>query len=202
MLQSRMRFGDVSQSPKRAPATKILLVPRPLAGLFYLVCLEISDLVHERLLGLIEPVIEALGYELVLLEYSPGGGASVLRLYIDSPGGINVNDCTRVSREVSGVMEVEDPIRGAYQLEVSSPGLDRPLAKAAHYERFMGLQAKVQLLAPRENSRGRRRYAGVILAVTGHSVTLDTADGHIEFEFSEIERARLVPDFEQGTADS
>jgi len=159
--------------------------------------------VHHQILDLLEPVLESLGFELVLLEYSPSLGASVLRLYIDSPGGITVKDCTRVSREVSGVMDVEDPIRGAYQLEVSSPGLDRPLAKASHYERFIGEQAKVQLFAPRANGgKGQRRFAGVIKSVSPHSVSLDTKEGLIEFEFSEIERARLVPDYEQGNAGS
>ena len=159
-------------------------------------------MVNEKLLALLEPVIESLGYELVLLEYSAGHRASVLRLFIDSPGGITLDDCTRVSREVSGVLDVEDPIKGAYQLEVSSPGLDRPLATPSHYERFMGEQAKLQLFAARENTKGRRRYVGEIKAVGPHSVTLDTEFGMIEFEFSEIERARLVPDYEQGNAGS
>lgn len=161
-------------------------------------------MLRERLTELLEPVIEALGYELVLLEYSPSRGASMLRIYIDSPGGINVDDCARVSREVSGVMDVEDPIQGAYQLEVSSPGLDRPLVKVEHYERFIGQQARVQLLAPRESGKaGRRRYVGAIASVTAHSVTLHTPEeGPVEFEFSEIERARLVPEYEQGTVGS
>lgn len=149
---------------------------------------------------MLEPVIEALGYELVLLELSSGRSSSLLRLYIDAPAGITVHDCSRVSREVSSVMDVEDPIRGAYQLEVSSPGLDRPLVKVAHYERFMGQRAKVQMLVPASN--GRRRFAGVISAVNEHAVTLDTEDGPVELEFSEIERARLVPDFERENADS
>lgn len=157
-------------------------------------------MLQERLNDLLEPVIVAMGYELVLLELNSGRGSSLLRLYIDAPAGVNLKDCTRVSREVSSVLDVEDPIRGAYQLEVSSPGLDRPLVKVAHYERFMGQQAKVQLLVP--SSSGRRRFVGAICAVNERAVTLDTADGRIELEFSEIERARLVPDFERENADS
>lgn len=157
-------------------------------------------MLQEKLNTLLEPVIEALGFELVLLELNSGRGSSLLRLYIDSPAGITVKDCTQVSREVSSVMDVEDPIRGAYQLEVSSPGLDRPLTKVAHYERFMGEQAKIQLLAP--SASGRRRFVGAICAVNERAVTLDTADGQVELEFSEIERARLVPDFERESADS
>ena len=162
-----------------------------------------DDLLRERLIDLLEPVIEALGYELVLLEYSPSRGASLLRLYIDAAGGINVDDCARVSREVSGVLDVEDPIQGAFQLEVSSPGIDRPLAKVEHFQRFMGEQVKLQLLAPRDvGPAGRRRFMGAIAAVSPKSVTLDTPDGVFEFEFSEIERARLVPDYEQGNVGS
>lgn len=157
-------------------------------------------MLQERLNALLEPVVEALGYELVLLELNSGRGSSLLRLYIDSPAGITLEDCTRVSREVSGVLDVEDPIKGAYQLEVSSPGLDRPLAKVTHYERFKGHQAKIQLLAP--SSSGRRRFVGEIGAVNERSVTLNTVDGPVELEFSEIERARLVPDFERENADS
>lgn len=162
-------------------------------GLFSFI--SVVRVLQERLTALLEPVIEALGYELILLELHAGRGSSLLRLYVDSPGGITVKDCTRVSREVSSVMDVEDPIQGAYQLEVSSPGLDRPLVKVGHFERFMGEQAKVQLLAP--NSSGRRRFSGTICGVNEHAVTLDTTDGRIELEFSEIERARLVPDFER-----
>ena len=162
-----------------------------------------DELLRERLTELLEPVIEALGYELVLLEYSPSRGASMLRLYIDAPGGISVDDCARVSREVAGLMDVEDPIQGAYQLEVSSPGLDRPLAKVEHYERFIGQEAKIQLLAPRESGKaGRRRFVGSIAGVSKHSVTLNTPEGPVEFEFSEIERARLVPEYEQGNVGS
>ena len=118
--------------------------------------------ISERLQALLEPVIESLGYELVLLEYAPSHTA-LLRLFIDSPGGINLSDCERVSKEVSGVMDVEDPISGNYRLEVSSPGLDRPLAKPAHFERFINQQAKLQLLVP---VNGRRKISGFIRAVS------------------------------------
>lgn len=151
-------------------------------------------MLQEKLIGLLEPAIEALGYELVLLEFAPQSGSALLRLYIDSPGGINLGDCERVSREVAGVLDVEDPITTAYQLEVSSPGMDRPLVKPEHYERFAGEVARISLIAPRD---GRRRYSGVIETVTDHSVTLRTAEGNVELEFSEIEKARLVPEFDR-----
>ena len=149
---------------------------------------------HGRLIELLEPAIESLGYELVLLEYVPQTGSALLRLFIDSPGGINLGDCEKVSREVAALMDVEDPINTAYQLEVSSPGMDRPLAKPAHFERFKGEVARISLIAPKN---GRRRHAGLIREVTGQAVTLETPEGMVELDFSEIEKARLVPEFDR-----
>lgn len=157
---------------------------------------EVRRLLQERLETLLEPVVTDLGYELLLVEYNtgPGRGAGLLRLYIDHADGIAVEDCERVSREVSGVLDVEDPIRSEYQLEVSSPGLDRPLVKPAHFERFMGEEVKLQLLEPR---MGRRRYRGHLLEVSGNVIRLRVDGQTEEFELAEIERARLVPDFDR-----
>lgn len=146
----------------------------------------------DRLTQMLEPVIESLGYELVLLEYAPSVNA-LLRLYIDSPAGINLSDCERVSKEVSGVLDVEDPISSNYRLEVSSPGLDRPLVKPSHFERFKDQQAKVQLLVP---VAGRRKFTGFIRNVGQTAVLLETPDGPVELEYSAMERARLVPPFD------
>lgn len=150
---------------------------------------------NTKLTELLEPVVAALGYELLLLEYSPSGGNSLLRIYIDAAAGIGLDDCEKVSREVAAVLDVEDPIHSAYRLEVSSPGMDRPLAKPAHFQRFAGHAIKVQLLAP--GPGGRRRYMGTIAQVGATGVTLETPEGQVVLEFSEIERARLVPDYEQ-----
>jgi ribosome maturation factor RimP len=149
-------------------------------------------ILRERLQQMLEPVIESLGYELLLLEYAPSHNA-LLRLYIDSPGGITLDDCEKVSREVSGVLDVENPISSNYRLEVSSPGLDRPLVKVSHFERYVGQEIKVQLLQP---VAGRRRFAGAIHAVAGNRLTLRTLDGDVELDISSIERARLVPPFD------
>jgi ribosome maturation factor RimP len=149
---------------------------------------------QERLEQILEPVIVDLGYELILLEYSPSPKNAMLRLYIDAPAGITVEDCERVSKEVAGTLDVEDPIRSAYRLEVSSPGLDRPLVKPAHFERFVGEQARVQLIAP---LNGRRRYIGYIRAIVGETLHLESKEGLAEIPLSEIERARLVPDYDQ-----
>lgn len=149
---------------------------------------------QERLQDLLEPVLESLGYELVLLEYVPSPKNALLRLYIDVAAGITLEDCERVSKEVAATLDVEDPIRSAYRLEVSSPGLDRPLAKPAHFQRFTGEVARVQLLAP---LNGRRRFVGKIQGADAVAVKLETEEGLVELPLSEIERARLVPDYDQ-----
>ncbi|WP_039747844.1 ribosome maturation factor RimP [Solimonas variicoloris] len=149
---------------------------------------------QERLEQILEPVVESIGYELLLLEYSPSPRNAMLRLYIDAPAGITIDDCERVSKEVAGVLDVEDPIRSAYRLEVSSPGLDRPLVKPAHFLRFVGEQARVQLIAP---LNGRRRYVGFIRGLEGDTLRLETKEGLAEIPLPEIERARLVPDYDQ-----
>jgi ribosome maturation factor RimP len=147
---------------------------------------------------LLDPVIQDLGYELVLLEFSPQAGSALLRLFIDHLDvelNITLEDCERVSREVAGVLDVNDPISSAYQLEVSSPGLDRPLTKPAHFLRFVGEDARIQLLVPRN---GRKRFAGQIQSADEHGVSLLTETGVVELDYSAIERARLVPDFDKG----
>jgi len=150
--------------------------------------------VSDKLQALIEPLVESMGYELVLLEFSPHKGSAMVRLFIDAPGGITLGDCERVSREVEGVLDVEDPIPQNYRLEVSSPGLDRPLVKPAHYERFAGQVAKVQLIGPKA---GRRKFQGVLKGLKDGQVVLETVDaGTVELKLDEIERARLVPDYE------
>ena len=145
-----------------------------------------------RVQNLLEPLIEELGYELVLLEYFTYGRSGTLRLFIDSDAGIGLEDCEKVSREVAAIMDVEDPIKDPYHLEVSSPGLDRPLVKPAHFQRFVGEEADILLFVPRD---GRRKFLGELAGTTANGVKLRTKAGEIELEFSEIERARLVPRF-------
>lgn len=151
-------------------------------------------MLRDRLTELLEPVVNALGYEVVLLEYSPRAGSGLLRLFIDSPNGIQISDCEKVSREVAGVLDVEDVIRQSYQLEISSPGFDRPLAKLEHFERFKGEVAKIQMLAP---VSGRKRFQGVLLGVTDTEVSIETPEGIMSLPFADIEKARLVPNFDQ-----
>ena len=113
---------------------------------------------REILLKLLEPAAEALGYELVELEFHPQGRGGLLRIFIDRTGGVTVDDCEKVSRQVSSVLDVEDPIPGAYTLEVSSPGLDRPLRKETDYVRFAGEQAKLELALPRDGTPPLHRH--------------------------------------------
>lgn len=139
---------------------------------------------------LIEPAVTALGYELVGVELSTG----LLRVYIDHEQGISVDDCQAVSYQVSGLLDVEDPISGQYSLEISSPGLDRPLFRAADYERFAGHRVALKLVQPIE---GRRQYRGVLLGVdeTDTTKVIVNADGQeYSFALDQIDRARLIPE--------
>jgi ribosome maturation factor RimP len=148
----------------------------------------------ERLNALLEPVVNALGYELVLLEFSPHKGSASLRLYIDAAAGITLHDCEKVSREVAAELDVENPIQQSYRLEVSSPGLDRPLVKPEHFVRFRGEQVKIQTLVP---VGGRRRFQGVLSGASGREVSLVTDAGEVTLPLADIERARLVPIFDK-----
>ncbi len=163
----------------------------PLAHFLFLkvaVVRKASDKLYE----IITPVVEALGYELVGIEYISQGKHSVLRLYIDSEKGIVVDDCAEVSHQVSGVLDVEDPVKGVYHLEVSSPGLDRPLFNEEHYERFAGHQAKIQLTAP---LNGRRKFQGVLLGLKAGGVAIVVDDTEYLLPFASIDKANLVPEF-------
>ena len=150
--------------------------------------------VAENLTSLIEPVVEGLGYELLGIEYISQGRHSILRLYIDSEQGIGLGDCEQVSRQVSGVLDVEDPLKGQYVLEVSSPGLDRPLFKAEHYIRHIGQTVRIRLRRPQNN---QRKFRGEIVAADEESILLRDAENGQETRlvYSDIEKANLEPEF-------
>ena len=171
---------------------------------------------RERLIGLVEPVLASLGYELVDVEYVAGRSQATLRVFIDWPGGvapahlvtdgdeenrsfegIGVEDCEKVSRELSALLDVEDPIPIAYSLEVSSPGLDRILRTPAHYARFAGERVHVELKLPRD---GRRRYTGRMTRVDGEEIELNVDGEPVSIRLSEIGKARLAPDWSQQSA--
>lgn len=146
----------------------------------------------DHLLELIEPVVEGLGYECVGVEFSSHPKHGFLRIYIDAEQGVGMEDCAKVSHQVSGVLDVEDPISGEYNLEVSSPGMDRPLFKLKQFEQFIGHAVLVNLFKP---VNGRRKISGLIEKVEGSDVFLQQ-DGQVyKVPFQAITKARLEPDY-------
>jgi ribosome maturation factor RimP len=144
-----------------------------------------------RLQRLLEPVVESMGYELVATELAGQGGNAVLRAFIDAPGGITLDDCAIVSRQVSAVLDVEDPISEHYTLEVSSPGIERPLVSAEHFRRVIGEQVKVETSV---HYLGRRRFLGVLVAVRDGQVSVEV-DGEVyDLPLADVDKARLKPD--------
>jgi ribosome maturation factor RimP len=146
----------------------------------------------EHLANLIEPIVTGLGYECVGIEYNPHPQHGLLRIYIDSANGVLVDDCSKVSRQVGAVLDVEDPIQGNYQLEVSSPGASRPLFKIAHFEQFIGRTVTVSLFTAINK---RRKITAVIQKVEGEIVFLSEAEQTFEVPFTAMSKAQLVPDY-------
>jgi ribosome maturation factor RimP len=151
-----------------------------------------STPLRERLIALTEPLLGQLGYELVDLEHVPGRSHAQVRLFIDRPEGVGIEDCERVSHEVSALFDVNDPVATAYTLEVSSPGLDRVLRTPAHFERFVGRRIWVELDAPRD---GRRRFTGTLMAADAAGVELNVDGQVVVLPHADIGRARLVPEW-------
>jgi len=159
---------------------------------------------REKLIGLVEPLLGNLGYELVELEFAAGRGSGMLRVFIDradhsavngagpSQVPVGIDDCERVSREISALMDVHDPIPTAYRLEVSTPGLDRVLRTPAHFGRFVGSRVEVELAAPRD---GRRRFSGRLAHSGPAGIELDVDGTVVLLNYAEIFRARLVPEW-------
>ena len=143
-----------------------------------------------KILELIEPVVTGLGYEFVGAEFIGQGRDALLRVYIDSESGVLVGDCSKVSHQISGVMDVEDPISSQYTLEVSSPGMERPLFKLEHFAKFVGKEVKLEL--SQSTLEGQRRFTGEILQITDDKVHLHVDDEEIEIPFALIKKARLV----------
>ena len=142
-----------------------------------------------RLASIVQPVIEDLGFELVRLRFM-GGKTPRLQVMADSPGGgIEVEDCARISRAISAVLDVEDPIEGAYALEVSSPGIDRPLTRLKDFERWAGYQAKLQT---ETLISGRKNFKGFLSGVEDGEVLIDIAEGTIGIAFDWLAEAKLV----------
>ncbi len=146
------------------------------------------------MIELVASAVEPLGYELLGVEYLPQGKHSILRIFIDSPDGIMLEDCERASRQVSAVLDVEDPIRGQYSLEMSSPGLDRPLFTREHFEQFTGHKVRLRLYTAID---GRRKFNALIKAVEGDEIIIGSLDSDEQWRVSldNIEKANLIPEF-------
>ncbi|SFR49526.1 ribosome maturation factor RimP [Thiomicrospira sp. ALE5] len=145
---------------------------------------------EDKIAGLVTPAIEALGMTLWGCEYIAAGKDSTLRIYIDRPEvGVNVDDCAMVSRQISAIMDVEDPISSAYYLEVSSPGLDRPLFKPEHYGPYVNKTINVRTRAP---EMGRRKFKGLLLEVQAEQILVEVDREVYEIPFSNIDKANLV----------
>lgn len=149
--------------------------------------------VPEKLQGLIEPTVESLGYQLVGIEYLNQGKHSLLRVYIDSEAGITADDCSRVSHQISGLLDVEDVVKGHYNLEISSPGLDRPIFTIDQFKRFIGHIVKIQLVMPLD---GRRKLCGQLQAVKNNMVVIDVDGTEFVLPVNDITKANIVPDLE------
>ena len=150
--------------------------------------------IADKVFSTINPIVIDMGYELLGIEYVASGKYSVLRLYIDCEEGVGVNDCETVSRQVSSIMDVEDPISGQYNLEVSSPGIERPLFVIAHYQRFLGYDVCLRTYRPID---GKRNFTGSIGSVeeTTNTMELVTELGPVTLDIGLIEKANLVAHF-------
>ena len=150
--------------------------------------------IADKVFTIINPIVIDMGYELLGIEYVASGKHSVLRLYIDSEEGVGVNDCETVSRQVSAIMDVEEPIAGQYNLEVSSPGIERPLFVISHFLRFLGHDVCLRTYRPID---GRRNFTGSIGSVgeSSNTIELVTELGSVTLEIDLIEKANLVAHF-------
>ena len=143
-----------------------------------------------ELAELLEPALGRMGYELADLEVRLGGDGGLVRVFIDKPDGIDLHDCEKVSLAVSALLDVEDPVPGKYDLEVSSPGLDRKLTKIEHFQRFMGEIVKVQMRFP---IAGRRRFRGKLVSLDDENIVVEVDGEPYSLALAIIDTARLVP---------
>ena len=144
----------------------------------------------DELNQLLEPTVSGLGYEISDLEVKLGGRDGVIRVFIDRPDGVGIDDCEKVSRQISAFLDVEDPVPGHYVLEVSTPGLDRKLTKPEHFQRFTGEDVRIRLRFPLD---GRRNFRGALTAADQENVEVEVDGESHTLPLSTIESARLVP---------
>lgn len=152
---------------------------------------KIDPILYERMTTL----VSGMGYELVGCEVLSQPGSMLFRIYIDSEKGVKVDDCSRVSRQIGAMMDVDGPFQGKYHLEVSSPGIDRPLFEPAHFRKYVGKRIKVRLYTPVNQ---QRKYNGMLKQVEGEEITIlvDTSEQEVKLSFSNIEKANLIGDID------
>ena len=141
-----------------------------------------------RIRSLLEPVVEMESCELVSLEFGFERGGLILRVFVDKPGGIQVGDCARISRACSPELDVDDPIEGRYRLEVSSPGIDRPVERPEDFERFSGYRAKIKM----SPDSPRRKYTGILRGIEGELIRVEVDSSLVELELDQVDKCRLV----------
>lgn len=146
-------------------------------------------MIQKELEEMLKPLIDDLGYELWGCEYLSQGKHSLLRLYIDKEDGINLEDCERVSKQVSAFLDVEDPIPGNYSLEISSPGIPRPIFNNDQYSLYLGQDIKIKLFKP---INGSRKFSGTIIKVSDEILTLKVGEEKLDVQFSNIVKANLI----------
>ena len=146
-------------------------------------------MIQDEIEQLLRPTIESMGYELWGCEYLAQGKHSLLRVYIDKEDGIGIEDCEQVSRQVSAILDVEDPIPGNYSLEVSSPGIPRPMFRNWQYQRYIGQEAHIKLFKP---VAGTRKFIGTIVSANDGTLVLDISGTQQDFLFSNIAKANLT----------
>ncbi len=148
-------------------------------------------MLRDTLVALLGPVVRDLGYVLWDLEYSPGRGNGFVRLYIDAEAGITLDDCERVSRAVSELLDAADPVPGQYTLEVSSPGLERPLRTAAHFAPYVGEVVFVEVVQPLD---GRRRFKGPLRSAGAETIEVEVDGRRYALPITGIRKAHLAPE--------
>ncbi|MFA6408992.1 MAG: ribosome maturation factor RimP [Gammaproteobacteria bacterium] len=146
-----------------------------------------------KLEKLVEPLVVAMGYELWDLDLCRQKGSSLLRIYIEKEGGVTLEDCGKLSHQISGVLDVEDPISGKYLLEVSSPGLERRLSKPEHFKRYIGSEVKIRLFPAPELAR--RVFSGILESATEKEIVVKCADEKFTLALNKVERANLIPKY-------
>ena len=146
-----------------------------------------------RLTEMLQPAVEALGFELLGVEFIRAGNHSTLRIYIDHENGITVDNCADVSHQVSAILDVEDPIATEYSLEVSSPGMDRPLFKAEHYQVVLNETINVRLNVPQE---GRRNFKGTLVGIEGDMINVEVDNQVYSLLIDNVAKANLVAKFD------